>query len=54
MTKVGVGPNGEIYTYGLDGKMARNYVKYGIYVKDDDPRLRLRPKWWLLRLFSNQ
>lgn len=51
MSKVGIGPNGKIYTYGLNGEMARNYVKYGVYANDQDSRLRPRYKRWFRRLF---
>jgi hypothetical protein len=37
-------------TYGLDSEKARNYVRYGVYARDDDPRLRRRYKRWLRRL----
>lgn len=43
MAKVCIGPNGELVTYGLDGEMARNYIKHGKYVKDSE---LLRKRIW--------
>lgn len=41
-----MGHDGKLISYGLDGDKARNYVKYGLYVGDDDPRLRPARRWW--------
>ena len=46
MSKVHIGHDGKIITYGFDGEKLRNYVKYGLYVSDDDPALRPPRRWW--------
>lgn len=47
MSKVYIGHDGKLVPYGLDGEKARNYIKHGLYVSNDDPRLRPAPKrWW--------
>lgn len=44
--KAYLGHDGKVITYGLDGEKARNYVKYGLYVGNNDPRLQPHRRWW--------
>lgn len=46
MAKVHIGSDGKITTYGLDGESLKNYRKFGIYARDDDPRLQPPRRWW--------
>jgi len=45
MTKVTF-VNGKQVSYGFNGEKLRNYRQYGLYVKDDDPRLQPPRRWW--------
>jgi hypothetical protein len=40
------GKDGRFVTYGLDGEMARNYIKHGLYVKDSELRLPPPKGFW--------
>lgn len=34
-----MGHDGKLIPYGLDGQSAKNYRKYGVYARDDDPEI---------------